>query len=74
MGLIDYGQSKQLDNKTRLAFASLILEMTRGKAAADPIVVSKRLQQMGLEFDNDDNLKIQAMMAFGMFDTELSHK
>ncbi len=48
--------------------------MTKGKQRADPEVVSERLQQMGLQFDNNDNLRIQAMMAFGMFDTELSHR
>ena len=74
VGLIDYGQSKQLDESTRLAFARLVLEMTRGRQNADPVAVSSRLHQMGLEFDNDDNLRIQSMMAFGMFDTELSHR
>lgn len=74
VGLIDYGQSKQLDRATRLAFARLVLEMTRGRTKADPVAVSKRLHQMGLEFDNDENLRIQSMMAFGMFDTELSHR
>lgn len=74
VGLIDYGQSKQLEEETRVAFARLVLEMTKGKQDADPEVVSTRLQQMGLQFDNDDNLRIQAMMAFGMFDTELSHR
>lgn len=74
VGLIDYGQSKQLNEKTRLAFAHLVLEMARGKKDADPNMVSKRLRDMGLEFDNDDNLRIQSMMAFGMFDTELSHR
>ena len=48
--------------------------MARGKTDADPVAVSKRLQDMGLEFDNDENLRIQSMMAFGMFDTELSHR
>ena len=74
VGLIDYGQSKQLEEKTRIAFARLVLEMTKGKQNADPEIVSDRLQQMGLQFDNNDNLRIQAMMAFGMFDTELSHR
>ena len=48
--------------------------MTKGKQNADAEIVSDRLQQMGLQFDNNDNLRIQAMMAFGMFDTELSHR
>lgn len=51
-----------------------MLEMAKGRQHADPMVVSRRLQEMGLRFTNDDNLKIQAMMAFGMFDTELSHR
>lgn len=74
VGLIDYGQSKQLSAATRLAFARLILEMSKGRKNCDSLVISKRLHQMGLEFDNDDNLNIQAMMAFGMFDTEKSHR
>jgi hypothetical protein len=74
VGLIDYGQSKQLTEDTRIAFAKLVVEMAKGKKRADPLVVSSRLHDLGVRFDNDDNLRLQAMMAFGMFDTELSHK
>ena len=74
MGLIDYGQSKQLTLPTRLAFARLILEMAKGRKNCDSKAVSTRMHEMGLEFDNNDNLNIQAMMAFGMFDTEKTHR
>lgn len=74
MGLIDYGQSKQLPQPARLGFARLVLEMARGRKQADAVVLADRLREMGLRFTNDDNPRIQAMMAFGMFDTELSHK
>jgi len=74
VGLIDYGQSKQLAEPTRLAFARLMVEMSKGKSQADPQVVASRLRDLGLRFDNDDNVLLQSMMAFGMFDTELSHK
>ena len=74
MGLIDYGQSKQLTEDTRLAFARLMVEMSKGKRRSDPLVVSACLRELGLRFDNDDNIPLQGMMAFGMFDTEQSHK
>ena len=74
MGLIDYGQSKQLTEDTRLAFARLMVEMSKGKRQSDARVVATCLRDLGLRFDNDDNLPLQAMMAFGMFDTEQSHK
>ena len=48
--------------------------MSKGRKNSNPEIVSKRLQEMGLRFDNDNDLKIQAMMAFGMFDTEKSHR
>ncbi len=31
IGLIDYGQSKQLPDQERLAFAALLLELGKGK-------------------------------------------
>ena len=74
VGLIDYGQSKQLQEETRLAFARLVVEMAKGTKGADPNIVAHHLREMGLRFDNNDNLRIQSMMAFGMFDTELTHK
>lgn len=72
--MIDYGQSKQLAPDTRIAFARLVQEMSKGRRNCDLVTVSKRLKEIGLKFDNDDNLNIQGMMAFGMFDTEKSHK
>ena len=32
IGLIDYGQSKQLPDKERLAFAALLVEMAKGRS------------------------------------------
>ena len=32
IGLIDYGQSKQLPDKERLAFAALLVELAKGRS------------------------------------------
>ena len=48
--------------------------MSKGRQKADLGAVSQRLRDMGLGFDNDSSPDIEAMMAFGMFDTELSHR
>ena len=50
-----------------------MLELSRGKKHARPTVVANLLHEMGLRFSKpaDD---IQMMMAFGMFDSRLSHR
>lgn len=73
IGLLDYGQSKQLPEHVRLSLAKLMLELGRGQTHARRDVVAKLLHEMGLRFSRpaDD---IQTMMAFGMFDSQLSHR
>ena len=73
IGLLDYGQSKQLPEHVRLSLARLMLELGRGQRRARPAVVARLLHDMGLRFSRpaDD---IQMMMAFGMFDSQLSHR
>ena len=39
IGLIDYGQSKQLPDHERLAFAALILELSHGRGKVSTLVV-----------------------------------
>ena len=47
--------------------------MQPGKERAEPEVVAAALHDLGLRFGKPDPL-LQSMMAFGMFDTRLSHK
>lgn len=44
-----------------------------GKERADPQEVAGALQDLGLRFGGTD-VRIQSMMAFGMFDSRMSHK
>ena len=44
-----------------------------GKLKADAEEVANALHDLGLRFDKRD-VQIQKMMAFGMFDSRLSHK
>lgn len=74
IGLIDYGQSKQLPDTERLAFAALLLELAKGKKDIKPEVVAERLADLGLRFERHDNPRLIAKMAFGMFDTQTSHR
>ena len=73
IGLLDYGQSKQLPEHVRITLAKLMVELAKGKHVASAPVVAGLLHEMGLRFDrpHDD---IQKMMAFGMFDSTLSHR
>ena len=50
-----------------------MLELGRGRKHARPAIVAGLLHDMGLRFSRpaDD---IQMMMAFGMFDSQLSHR
>ena len=73
IGLLDYGQSKQLPDAERLAFAALLLEMAGGKGAAKPERVAAALQALGLRFARVDE-RLMTKMAFGMFDTQTSHR
>ena len=73
IGLLDYGQSKQLPTRVRLALARLILAMEPGTEAADSDLVAACVRDLGLKFERTDN-RLQAAMAAGMFDSRLSHK
>ncbi|BDA44687.1 probable AarF domain-containing protein kinase 1 [Coccomyxa sp. Obi] len=74
IGLIDYGQSKQLPDAERLAFAALLLELSRERRWVRPAVVANRLADLGLRFERTDNQALMTKMAFGMFDTRTSHR
>lgn len=73
VALLDYGQSKQLPEADRLAFARLILTMEKGHGRADAPAVAGALRELGLQFSKDD-IDIQKKMAYGMFDTRTSYK
>ena len=73
VALLDYGQSKQLPEEDRLAFARLILTMDRGYAKADAADVARAMHDLGLRFSKDD-ATILKKMAYGMFDTRTSYK
>jgi hypothetical protein len=73
IGLIDFGQSKQLPDKDRIAFARLVLELAKGYNKVDYDVVARRAADLGLRFGGDDPKTI-TKMSFGMFDTNNSYK
>jgi hypothetical protein len=73
IGLLDYGQSKQLPDAERLAFAALLLELAGGSRAAQPERVAGALQGLGLRFARTD-ARLMTRMAFGMFDTQTTHR
>lgn len=74
IGLIDYGQSKQLPEAERLAFAALLLELGKDRAAVRPAAVAARLRDLGLRFERSDDEALMTKMAFGMFDTRTVHR
>ncbi|KAL6759162.1 hypothetical protein V8C86DRAFT_2580560 [Haematococcus lacustris] len=65
IGLLDYGQSKQLTPEQRLGLAQLILQLHKN---ASEEAVSKALADVGVATARDD-VPLRAEMAFGMFDT-----
>ena len=73
IGLLDYGQSKQLPDKERLAFAALVLELAGGPKAAHQERITDAVEALGLRFARRDT-KLISRMAFGMFDTRTSHR
>ena len=74
VALLDYGQSKQLPEADRLAFARLILTMERGYGKADAALVARAMRELGLRFSKEDDAVILKKMAYGMFDTRTSYK
>ena len=68
VALIDYGQSKQLPDHLRLAFARVVLALASRTASRDPRPVSAALGGLGVVTEKNDPA-IRAKMAAGMFDT-----
>lgn len=64
IGLIDYGQSKQLPDSYRAAFAQLVLQLGKGGDAG----IAAALAGMGIVTERED-ARLQAKLAVGMFDT-----
>ncbi|GIL83202.1 hypothetical protein Vretifemale_12058 [Volvox reticuliferus] len=64
VGLLDYGQSKQLPDEKRRAFAELVLALNRGRAGE----ISAALGDLGVVTERNDP-EIRTEMAYGMFDT-----
>ena len=73
VALLDYGQSKQLPEKERVAFAELLLAMAPGFRRADDRAVADRLLELGLRFSKDEPLTLKKM-AYAMFDTRCSYR
>ena len=78
-GLIDFGQSKQLTQPERLAFARLVLALSEAKSAdllrvvealslEQQLAVSQGLDEIGVRL-GPGTLGLRVRMAFGMFDT-----
>ena len=64
VGLLDYGQSKQLPRRDKLALATLIIALTDG----DTLSISEALTRLGVATTKEDP-EVRAQMAVGMFDT-----
>eukprot|EP00798_Chlamydomonas_sp_ICE-L_P027624 gene27624-7261_t len=64
IGLLDYGQSKQLSDHHRVTYAKLVLALNKGDRAA----IAKGLADLGVETGPTD-LKTLADMSYSMFDT-----
>ncbi|CAL8461942.1 g1473 [Coccomyxa elongata] len=79
IGLIDFGQSKQLTEEQRLAFARLVLALSAAGSAELLTVVEAlsipQQQQISVAIDNigirlgKGSLGLRVRMAYGMFDT-----
>lgn len=64
IGLIDYGQSKQLPDECRASFAALVIALEK----KDQVAICQALDAIGVVTERDD-LPLKAQMARGMFDT-----
>jgi hypothetical protein len=78
-GLIDFGQSKQLTEEQRLAFARLVLALSAAGSAdllrvvealdvAQQQMVSSSMDAIGIRLGKG-SLGLRVRMAYGMFDT-----
>jgi len=72
IGLLDYGQSKQLTVNERLAFAQLVVALSRGhrhdKSGNDE-EISRCLDDLGIVIGGGADAATRTELAFGMFDT-----
>lgn len=66
IGIIDYGQSKQLPPRDRLALANLIIALVD----KDLLRVSQTMDKLGIKTSSKD-AAVRAKFAYGMFDTSL---
>ena len=64
MGLIDYGQSKQLPEAVRLGFCRLVVALDAGSKPE----INAALWALGVETPRDDE-DLRNTLAYGMFDT-----
>lgn len=64
IGLIDYGQSKQLPLDSKLAFAQLVHALD----IQDDSQIGAALTRLGVELEAGDPA-LASRMAYGMFDT-----
>lgn len=64
IAIIDYGQSKQLPPRDRLALANLIIALVD----KDLLRVSQTMDKLGIKISSSD-AAVRAKMAYGMFDT-----
>lgn len=64
VGLLDFGQSKQLPEDARIAFAQLVHSMD----VEDKHGIADAIKTLGIQLERDD-LDMEARMAYGMFDT-----
>ena len=66
IGILDYGQSKQLPPRDRLALANLIVALVD----KDILRISQSMDKLGVKTDTADPA-IRAKMGYGMFDTRV---
>lgn len=66
IAILDYGQSKQLPSRDRLALANLIIAL----ADKDILRISQAMDKLGVRTGTTDP-SIRAKMAYIMFDTRL---
>ena len=66
IGIIDYGQSKQLPPRDRLALANLIIALVD----KDLLRVSQTMDKLGIKTSSSDPA-VRAKIAYGMFDTSM---
>eukprot|EP00798_Chlamydomonas_sp_ICE-L_P027625 gene27625-7262_t len=65
IGLLDYGQSKQLSDHHKLAFARLIMSMSK----MDKAGIDTALKELDVQTESHD-MGLRTDMSFGMFDTK----